>query len=88
MLDKWDERPQDVSNLLNPAFLGLLLHKSVKGFKREADTGMPFELVSLIPSIRLASGHSQSPPGKDYDDLANMAPAQSRPARGPSQTYS
>jgi hypothetical protein len=48
MLDKWDERPQDLSNLLNPAFLGLLLHKSVLGFKKEADAGMPFELVSLV----------------------------------------
>lgn len=48
MLDKWDERPQDVSNLLNPAFLGLLLHKSVRGFKKEASAGMPFELASLV----------------------------------------
>lgn len=48
MLEQWDERPQDVSNLLNPAFLGILLHKAVKGFKRESDTGMPFELISLV----------------------------------------
>ena len=63
MLDKWDERPQDVSNLLNPAFLGLLLHKSVRGFKRETHTGMPFELVSLIlPFVLHPATRNRLPP--------------------------
>ena len=48
MLSAWDERPQDVSNLLNPSFLGLLLYRAVQGFKREAAAGMPFELIVLV----------------------------------------
>lgn len=48
MLKTWPERPQDVSNLLNPAFLGLLIHRAVGGFKKEKNTGMPFELAFLV----------------------------------------
>ena len=48
MLDTWNERPQDVFNLLNPSFVGLLLHRAVRGFKRETTTGMPFELIFLV----------------------------------------
>jgi Family of unknown function (DUF6521) len=48
MLKTWTERPQDVSNLLNPAFLGLLIHRAVGGFKREQNNGMPFELAFLV----------------------------------------
>jgi hypothetical protein len=53
MLKTWPERPQDVSNLLNPAFLGLLTYRAVGGFKREKSTGMPFELAFLVPPLVL-----------------------------------
>jgi hypothetical protein len=53
MLSKWDERPQDVSNLLNPPFLGMLLYRAVRGFKKEATAGMPFELIVLVLSFVL-----------------------------------
>ncbi len=48
MLVEWSERPQDVANLLNPAFDGLLLHRAVVGYHKEAETGMPFELMFLV----------------------------------------
>ena len=44
-VDTWNERPQDVFNLLNPSFVGLLFYRAVRGFKRETTTGMPFELI-------------------------------------------
>ena len=47
-MKQWDERPQDVSNLLNPAFLGLLLHMAVKAFRKETGGGMPYELLALV----------------------------------------
>ena len=53
MLNAWDERPQDVSNLLNPSFLGLLLYRAVHGFKKESAAGMPFELIVLVLSFVL-----------------------------------
>jgi len=48
MLVEWAERPQDVANLLNPAFDGLLLHRAAVGYEKEAETGMPFELMFLV----------------------------------------
>lgn len=48
MLVEWEERPQDVANLLNPAFAGLLLHRAAIGYEKEAETGMPFELMFLV----------------------------------------
>jgi len=48
MLVEWAERPQDVANLLNPAFDGLLLHRAAVGYEKEVETGMPFELMFLV----------------------------------------
>ena len=44
----WNIRPQDVANLLNPAFGGLLLHRALTGHKNETGSGMPLELVFLV----------------------------------------
>ena len=51
MLKQWDERPQDVSHLLNPSFVGLLLYRAAVGFKRETQHGVPIELLVLVPSF-------------------------------------
>jgi hypothetical protein len=48
MLSEWNLRPQDVANLLNPAFDGLLLHQAVSGYQKEVGTGMPFEKSFLV----------------------------------------
>jgi hypothetical protein len=62
MLNEWNERPQDVSNLLNPSFLGMLLHRAVQGFKREATGGMPFELIYLVlPFVLHAATRNRLP---------------------------
>jgi hypothetical protein len=47
-LVEWEQRPQDVANLLNPAFDGFLLYHAIAGFQREAEDGMPFELAFLV----------------------------------------
>ena len=48
MLSPWAERPQDVSNLLNPAFLGAVLHRAITGFNDTSGAGMPLEQVVLV----------------------------------------
>lgn len=48
MIPPWDERPTEVANLLNPAFVGVLLRKAIEGYTEEARTGMPYELVFLV----------------------------------------
>ena len=63
MLKEWTERPQDVSNLLNPSFLGLLLYRAVHGFKRERSSGMPFELAVLVlPLVLHPTTRNRLPP--------------------------
>lgn len=44
----WKDRPSDVSNLLNPAFLGVILRKCAEGYTKENGTGLPFELAFLV----------------------------------------
>lgn len=44
----WNERPCEVANLLNPAFIGALLRKAIDGYSGEVKSGMPFELLFLV----------------------------------------
>jgi len=44
----WSDRPFDVSNLLNPAFMGIVLRKCTEGFVKENKEGLPFELAFLV----------------------------------------
>jgi Family of unknown function (DUF6521) len=48
MMPTWNERPTEVANLLNPAFVGILLRKAVDGFNGEIKDGMPLELLYLV----------------------------------------
>ncbi|MGB7327621.1 MAG: three component ABC system middle component [Rubripirellula sp.] len=49
----WNDRPFDVSNLLNPAFGGMILRRAVDGYFKETDQGMPFEIAVLPMSFVL-----------------------------------
>lgn len=53
MMPPWNERPSELANLFNPAFIGVLLRKSIDGYTEEVKTGMPFELLFLVPPICL-----------------------------------
>ena len=64
MLVNWNERPQDVANLLNPAFTGLLLYRATVGYSKEADTGIPFELMFLVLPIVLHESTRNRLPSK------------------------
>lgn len=48
MMQPWGQRPTEVANLFNPAFIGALLRKAVDGYTEEAQAGMPFELSFLV----------------------------------------
>src|SRR5947209_3522225 len=37
MMQPWSERPTEVANLLNPAFLGALLRKAVDGYAEKSE---------------------------------------------------
>jgi hypothetical protein len=53
MMSPWAERPTEVANLLNPAFVGVLLRKAVDGYTAEAEMGLPFELAFLVVPLCL-----------------------------------
>jgi hypothetical protein len=44
----WDERPREIRNLFNPAFLGLILLRAIEAYQDESGKPMPFSLCLLI----------------------------------------
>jgi hypothetical protein len=48
MLSDWEERPQELACLLNPAFLGVILWRAVGGYESVVSDGMPFEFSPLV----------------------------------------
>lgn len=48
MLETWNERPQEIAHLLNPAFLGVLIRRAVAGYESASSSGMPFALTPFI----------------------------------------
>jgi hypothetical protein len=70
VLVEWEQRPQDVANLLNPSFDGFLVYKAVAGFQREADDGMPFELAFLVLPFVLHAKTRNRLPSKVTTHLA------------------
>lgn len=47
-MTKWENRPIEVANLLNPAFCSVLLYEAIKGYGQETDKHMPYPLLFLI----------------------------------------
>ncbi|MCL9634252.1 DUF6521 family protein [Bacillus zanthoxyli] len=50
---KWETRPVEVANLLNPAFCGMVLREFIASYQGEGKQGISYELVFLILSILL-----------------------------------
>jgi ABC-3C biological conflict system middle component len=53
MMPPWNKRPAETANLLNPAFVGVLLRKAIDGYTAESEAGMPFELIFLVLPLSL-----------------------------------
>lgn len=49
----WDQRPFEIRNLFNPAFCGLIIFRSLRGYEEEDARGMPFSLSLLVLSLCL-----------------------------------
>lgn len=47
-MKRWDQRPVEIRNLLNPAFCGLVLFRALHGYEEEDARGMPFSLSLLV----------------------------------------
>jgi hypothetical protein len=47
-MKKWSDRSDELASLFNPAFCGTLLFHSVRNYSKEAESGMPFSLSSLV----------------------------------------
>lgn len=49
----WSERPTEVANLLNPAFLAVLVRDATKDYERAADEAMDYSLPFIILPVVL-----------------------------------
>lgn len=47
-MKRWDQRPFEIRNLLNPAFCGLVLFRALQSYEAEDARGMPFSLSLLV----------------------------------------
>lgn len=52
-MNKWDSRPQEEANLLNPAFCALILAQAVEDYVKDFTDGMPFALAFVVLPIVL-----------------------------------
>ena len=71
MLLDWDQRPQEVANLLNPPFDGFLLHQAIATFEQESDLGMPFEMTFLVLPFVLHEATRNRLPTRSTTHLAS-----------------
>lgn len=47
-MNTWTNRPREIRNLFNPAFCGLLLHRTIHAYNAERNQPMPFSLTLLV----------------------------------------
>ncbi len=64
MMDRWEDRPTEVANLLNPAFTGALLRRSLEAYSTEIRSGMPFGLAFLVLPMSLHPGTARRFPAR------------------------
>lgn len=50
---RWEDRPSEVANHLNPAFCSLLLFEAVSGYSERSGQGMAYPLAFLVLPIVL-----------------------------------
>ncbi|MGX9367251.1 three component ABC system middle component [Desulfoplanes sp. PS50] len=49
----WNNRPRELRNLFNPAFLGVIMLRAIHEYGNEDGKPMPFSLCLLIPALSL-----------------------------------
>jgi ABC-three component (ABC-3C) system Middle Component 3 len=54
-MTRWEERPIEVANLLNPAFCGHVIYGCAEAHESEADKPMPYALAFLVLPLVLHS---------------------------------
>lgn len=59
---KWEKRPFEIRNYLNPAFCATLLHCAVRAYEKEAGRNMSYPLVFLILPLILPKKISDNLP--------------------------
>lgn len=47
----WEDRPIEIANLLNPAFCGAILQRTIRAYNQEEGAGFPYALAFLVLPI-------------------------------------
>jgi len=45
---RWEQRPVEIANLLNPPFCAILLHEAIHAYEQKDSRGLSFLLINLI----------------------------------------
>jgi hypothetical protein len=57
---RWEDRPQEVAHLLNPAFCGQVIYECAVSYAAQSERGMPYALAFLVLPIVLHPGTQQT----------------------------
>jgi Family of unknown function (DUF6521) len=57
---RWEDRPQEVAHLLNPAFCGQVIYECALSYAAQSERGMPYALAFLVLPIVLHPGTQQT----------------------------
>jgi hypothetical protein len=52
-MKKWEDRPEEVANLLNPAFCGRLIYSAVKTHQADNESPMAYSIAFLVLPLAL-----------------------------------
>lgn len=66
----WQKRPKEEAALLNPAFCGVLLHETVRGYGSQRTAGMPYPLAFLVLPLVLHRATREALPRTTRTSLA------------------
>jgi len=77
-LPPWETRPIEVANLLNPAFIAVLLRQTSIGYQSEVQDGMPYALPFLTLPLVLHKPTRESLPSTTRTTLHTWLVSQPR----------
>jgi len=69
-LPAWSDRSREEAALLNPAFIGLILHQAAQTFEEESGQGLPFPLAFLVAPVVVAEEVRNALPARKDSSLA------------------
>jgi len=70
-MNGWNQRPDEIAYLYNPAYVGRMLHSLISSYKTIKPKGIPFELIFIAAPLILLKSYRESLPKSTRTYLHN-----------------